>query len=1298
MIILKKPLDHTQYVLVDGTRGFTSTVSGIVPTEDLHLSTKNYVDDEVATLSGTIPYNHAESLGLSEDDHTQYSLVDGTRGFTGTVGGVVPSVGTDLTTKGYVDDAITTATGSLTSDHGDLVGLEDDDHLQYLPADGSRPVTGDINFDSNAITSISGIGFDGGQEITWNSTDLTLNIPTGLGPVLQVGQETYIYVYNGTGSQIDNGTAVMSYTAFNGYLSVRPAIANIHEGFAGVVLVATMDIPDGTIGITTQKGKVRDLNTSSWPLGTVLWLSPTVSGSYVGTKPAFPHYAVQIGGVSVSDVSNGIIQLEIKSDATDTTVNFWNGVFREFFDFRTVSSGTTVTGTLVPTNGHDDMTMMFSDGFTMLDTNPAAEILLIPGTDANPQTNYVYVPKSTKVLTVSPSAWPMSEEHIKVAEILLQTAATTATVGALRNQNWNDHIQSATSNQGHLTHIGEAIRRKIPATWVTGVEGVCTIDTGPTPDDVWVSTTAGIVLQLHNHVFEATDTETGYDLHVVNHPITPHIFVSNLNTQLLDASGNSLNNRSFSFVLWGVANKTEEESHLMINLPSDSYGHNSPDFAVNDASNYTVYSIPGQYQGVGFLISRFTYRYRNNDWILYDTEDLRGKIPNVTAGGGAGGTGVTTYLGLSDTPSVYTGHANKAVVVAPGETALEFTSLDQYTLVAGTRAFTGTVSGIEPAEDAHLTTKEYVDTISGSLRTGIDDNATDLSSHSGNSTIHFTWPSVSGTIDHNTIINTHNLTTDIDHDTLTNYAANEHFTESSIDHTAIQNIGTTSHTGIDTFISTTFPTHSGTADAHHNESHTITSHSDTSGTGAELDELTGGGDTALHIHDGRYYTETEIDTLITTVSGGIGALTFLDLTDTPATYSGAVVVYLRVSEETVLSYSPPIGDSVSLTFSDSYIPPAAAATDFSFDEVVIPSSIEYSFVDHGITLGLGDNDHPQYLLTSDFIVYSGTLQDQIGTQTFLDLTDTPATYSGAVGEYLKVVSEEVDDYTVPAYDGVNFVFPVVYTLPNDDDVDFEFFTESVSIGFYDILPDLDALTFLGLTDTPATYSGAAGKYLKVSEETVLSYSPPSGDSVYITFSDSYTPPAGSATDFSFDEVVIPSSIIFYDLLPVKKHVIIKPEEVKLGAPGPVEAVIGNFSVLQFTGMSATQSVYTSFHIPTDWKVGTDVNTRIRWAPVNSSSGTVVWQLTYNAVASEANEVISVSGTTISIADGTQNTQDELLESGNMTISGSGLALEDTMGMTIFRDPSHGLDTYLSSASLVGIKIEYTSDKLGESLP
>jgi hypothetical protein len=40
---------------------------------------------------------------LSDDDHAIYSLVDGTRAFTGTVGGVTPVADSDLATKGYAD-------------------------------------------------------------------------------------------------------------------------------------------------------------------------------------------------------------------------------------------------------------------------------------------------------------------------------------------------------------------------------------------------------------------------------------------------------------------------------------------------------------------------------------------------------------------------------------------------------------------------------------------------------------------------------------------------------------------------------------------------------------------------------------------------------------------------------------------------------------------------------------------------------------------------------------------------------------------------------------------------------------------------------------------------------------------------------------------------------------------------------------------------------------------------------------------------------------------------------------------
>ena len=115
------------------------------------------------------------------------------------------------------------------------------------------------------------------------------------------------------------------------------------------------------------------------------------------------------------------------------------------------------------------------------------------------------------------------------------------------------------------------------------------------------------------------------------------------------------------------------------------------------------------------------------------------------------------------------------------------------------------------------------------------------------------------------------------HDDFTDFVANEHldWTASSVgtihatnyvdnnttDHTALSNIGTNTHTQIDTSItatglntthrSSTGSDHADVASntsASHSQSHTVASHSDTTGTGAELNELTDGSTTTLHNH------------------------------------------------------------------------------------------------------------------------------------------------------------------------------------------------------------------------------------------------------------------------------------------------------------------------------------------------------------------------------------------------------------------------------------------------------------------
>ncbi|NJO62542.1 MAG: hypothetical protein HC836_31240 [Richelia sp. RM2_1_2] len=66
-----------------------------------------WVDFRTADLgsgaSGTTVNDHGGLTGLTDDDHTQYSLTSGIRAFSGVVGGVDPTLAAHLSTKNYVD-------------------------------------------------------------------------------------------------------------------------------------------------------------------------------------------------------------------------------------------------------------------------------------------------------------------------------------------------------------------------------------------------------------------------------------------------------------------------------------------------------------------------------------------------------------------------------------------------------------------------------------------------------------------------------------------------------------------------------------------------------------------------------------------------------------------------------------------------------------------------------------------------------------------------------------------------------------------------------------------------------------------------------------------------------------------------------------------------------------------------------------------------------------------------------------------------------------------------------------------
>jgi endosialidase-like protein len=640
----------------------------------------------------------------------------------------------DIVHKKYVDDSVTGIT-SLSTELSTEISTR---------GSADTSLSTEIN---NVFTNVDEIQYNTGFTYTgntegktwWDSGENTLNINTGLGSIIQSGQELQIKVYNNTDSVIPNGTAVYPNGILNDYPTIGLAQTDTFEHVSVDYGLTTTEVPIGGYGFVVWFGKARGLDTSMYATGTTLWISETNAGEMTGVRPTFPNYAIQIGIVFKSHETDGIIFVTSRSTPEDTFNNFWNGVFRETFDFRTSVSGSTILGTLTPANGNEDMTMIFSDGFSLLDTSPSITIELTPGTVNELTQNYVYVPFSTKEIDVSTSDWPTTQ-HIKVAKIILKDSGSTALYGAIGNQNWNDHLEGSSDDMGHLSHITERMRQ-FPPEWKSGVETTMTVDTGPTPDDVYISTTGGVIYQMHEQSFPPF--ETGSTIFVVNDFTTNYKSITNLNTEIIDSLGNTLNNTSFSFVLWGVANKTGEASQLMLNLPSGSYSYITPNNALEDSNNYSNYTIPVEFKSTGFLIARFTMTYKNDVWSNYETEDLRGRVPNSSAGGGsAGGGGVTTYLGLTDTPNLFTGSELMLTRVNSAGTAQEFTSqvnldvIDEYSSTSGVtidsvlnkdgRVFNN--DNTAPTLDNELTNKKYVDDVDISLSTEISTEISNRSS------------------------------------------------------------------------------------------------------------------------------------------------------------------------------------------------------------------------------------------------------------------------------------------------------------------------------------------------------------------------------------------------------------------------------------------------------------------------------------------------------------------------------------------------------------------------------------------
>ncbi|KKL86795.1 hypothetical protein LCGC14_1941150, partial [marine sediment metagenome] len=324
------------------------------------------------------------------------------------------------------------------------------------------------------------------------------------------------------------------------------------------------------------------------------------------------------------------------SDNEKVVAHSRQGSFLEQIDFTVSEAGGTVTGSLEKEGG-GDLTQFWSDDYDVLDcTGPVCTVDLTPrvGTDTSPAAAFVYILQSAKTTLVANTSFPAnSVEHIRVCSLVLQSAATTGTDGALMVRNWNDPAFGITNPRGGDIASSERVRKE----HALHNSGVVLSITGSGTGTVTLDTTAGTVYQFNLQAFPAIDMAGAGDIHLVNLSGSEYSTSVNLVadiTTLADSVTALGNNKYFNIVVWGVQNRTGETSHLMCNLPIGQY--NTSLAGTTDSSKFAVHTIPSAFRGTGFLIAELTFRLTGggSTWTLVQNTDLLGQTPTLVPGGG----------------------------------------------------------------------------------------------------------------------------------------------------------------------------------------------------------------------------------------------------------------------------------------------------------------------------------------------------------------------------------------------------------------------------------------------------------------------------------------------------------------------------------------------------------------------------------------------------------------------------------------------------------------------------------------
>lgn len=245
--------------------------------------------------------------------------------------------------------------------------------------------TGNVDITGNVIADIvqlrGGVGAQG--EMSWNTDEETVQLVMD-GTTLHIGQDTFVHARNNTASIITKGTAVYATGTLgaSGRITVAPMIADGTIAGRYFIGLAAEDIAIGADGQVMTFGKIRQINTTAYNDGDVLWLSPTVAGQLTATEPTAPNLKIATAFV-IHAATNGTLMVRAEqgndlhsdqrvqvSGLTNNDVLTWNNANQRWQNAQPTSTNIYTNNGTIGSNRVATLTdtLSFSGGRVSFDT------------------------------------------------------------------------------------------------------------------------------------------------------------------------------------------------------------------------------------------------------------------------------------------------------------------------------------------------------------------------------------------------------------------------------------------------------------------------------------------------------------------------------------------------------------------------------------------------------------------------------------------------------------------------------------------------------------------------------------------------------------------------------------------------------------------------------------------------------------------------------------------------------------------------------------------------------------------